>query len=87
MSKFRKISSKEIEVEAELFTLKNKDRCLNFTSSNRYPDFVNGVPVLRIQTLEGEETAYLGDWIVKYSNGQCYPHSQYIFERAFESIS
>jgi hypothetical protein len=57
--KFRKI-------EAEQFTLKNKDRVFNWMSGNHYARFEDGVPVLKFWTAHGKTTfARIGDWIVK----------------------
>lgn len=40
-------------------------------------------PVLRIDTLEGEMTAQLGDYIIKGVNGEFYPCKPDIFEKTY----
>lgn len=83
MLKFRK---KPIVIEAFQFTHANKDRVFNWITCSRYPDFdAEGNPTLRIQTLEGEMTASLDDWIIKGVNGEFYPCKPDIFEKSYES--
>ena len=80
--KFRK---KPVVIEAEHFTLENKDRCFNFISCNRAADMdAEGRPILRIQTLEGEMTAIIGDWIIKGVKGEFYPCKNDIFTATYE---
>ena len=82
--RFRK---KPIEIEAEHFTDENKDRAFNFIRCNAYPEFdENKKPIIRIETLEGETTARLGDWIIKGINGEFYPCKPDIFEKTYEPI-
>lgn len=49
-------------------------------------DQVNGEPMLRIKTLEGEHWAALGDWIVKGVEGEFYPVKPSIFEATYEPV-
>lgn len=85
MPHFRK---KPVVIEAELFTNATKDRCFNFVTCNRYADRAeNGDPVLRIQTLEGEMTANVGDWIIKGVKGEFYPCKDDIFQATYEPVS
>ena len=82
MSKFRK---KPVVIEAECFTRENKDRCYNFVRCNCVADTdENGSPVLRIQTLEGDMTASLGDWIIKGVKGEFYPCKPDVFAATYE---
>jgi len=81
--KFRK---KPVIIDAEQFTSENKDRAFNFISCNRYADFENGEPILRIETLEGEMTARLGDWIIRGVKGEFYPCKPDIFESTYEKV-
>ena len=82
--KFRK---KPVTIEAEQFTEENKDRCFNFVRCNRVADRDgNGLPTLRIQTLEGEMTASLGDWIIKGVKGEFYPCRNDIFMETYEQV-
>ena len=80
--KFRK---KPVTIEAEQFTDENKNRCFNFVRCNCVADRDgNGLPTLRIQTLEGEMTASLGDWIIKGVKGEFYPCRPDIFAATYE---
>lgn len=85
MPKFRK---KPVVIEAEQFTLKNKDRAFNFIQrSNCAADWDgDGNPIIKIQTLEGVMIATLGDWIVKGVNGEFYPCKPDIFEGTHELV-
>jgi hypothetical protein len=80
--KYRK---KSVVVEAELFSDENKDRAFSFITCNKYPDFDSkGNPTLRIQTLEGEIMASLGDYIIKGVKGEFYPCKPDIFAITYE---
>lgn len=80
--KFRK---RPIVIEAEQFTFENKDRVFNFVTCNCYAAFDEyGYPELKIQTLEGEMTAKLGDWVIKGTIGEFYPCKPDVFEKTYE---
>ena len=80
--KYRK---KPVVIEALQFTEENKDQCFNFVQCTCTPDRdENGLPTLRIQTLEGEMTARLGDWIIKGVKGEFYPCQKEIFQETYE---
>lgn len=82
MPNFRK---KPVVIEAEQFTEENKNRAFNFITCNHYPNWdADGRPTIRIQTLEGEITASLGDWIIKGVKGEFYPCKPEIFEMTYE---
>jgi hypothetical protein len=84
MPSFRK---RPVVIEAEQFTDDNKDRAFNFIRCTCYADFdAAGKPTLRIQTLEGEMTATLGDWIIKGVKGEFYPCKPDIFEATYEAV-
>ena len=86
MGKFRK---KPVVIEAEHFTMENKDRCFNFVTCNKIADWSDleyKIPILKIQTLEGTMTAELGDWIIKGVKGEFYPCKPDIFEAIYESV-
>lgn len=42
---------------------------------------------LRIQTLEGDMTASLGDWIIRGVKGEYYPCKPDIFEATYEAVA
>lgn len=82
---FRK---KPVEIEAEHFTDANKDRAFNFISCNCYPLFnEDGQPIIKIQTLEGDVTAQLGDWIIKGVKGEFYPCKPDIFALTYDEVT
>jgi len=84
MPKFRK---KPVVVEAMLFTDETKDQVLNFIKCNAYPSRnSNGEPTLVIQTLEGEMTTELGNWVIRGVKGEFYPCKPDIFERTHEPV-
>ena len=87
--KFRK---KPVVIEAEQFTLENKDRAFNFITCNAYPKFdENNNPIIEIETLEGDMIASLGDWIIKEPfatvDRQFYPCKPDIFEKTYELVN
>ena len=75
-----------VEVEAMQFTDEFKDRVYHFVTCNHYADFEDGEPIMRIQTLEGDMTARLGDWIIKGVNGEFYPCKPDIFDKTYEIL-
>ena len=84
MARYKK---KPVVIEAEQFTDENKDRCVNFVTCNCFPDFSgDGQPELKIQTLEGEMTASVGDFIIKGVNGEPYPCKPDIFAKTYNPL-
>lgn len=90
--KFRK---KPVVIEAVQFTDENKDFIYSrFVTCNKYAfheKLEDGTrdykkPLLVIDTLEGEMTAKLGDWIIKGVNGEFYPCKPDIFEKTYEAV-
>jgi hypothetical protein len=82
--KYRK---KPVVIEAIQFTDETKDQCFNFVRCNHYAEFgKDGSPVLRIQTLEGDMTASIGDYIIKGVNGEFYPCKPDIFEKTYDPV-
>lgn len=83
MPKYRKLP---VEIEAEQFTEQNKERAFNFIRGNCYPCVGNdGKPTIKIETLEGDMTAILGDWIIKGVKGEYYPCKPDIFAATYEA--
>jgi hypothetical protein len=80
--KFRR---KPVVVEAMQFTDADKNRLFNWISCNRSAEFDGqGKPVLKIQTLVGVLTAYLGDWVIRDVKGEFYPCKPDIFAEIYE---
>ena len=50
-------------------------------------DYANGIPTLKIKTLEGEMTANHYDWIIKGVNGEYYPCKPDVFEKTYEVVT
>lgn len=85
MSMYRK---KPIIIEAMQFTNENKDRVFNWITCNCYPTFDDkGNPTLKIQTLEGDMTASLGDWVIRGVAGEFYPCRADIFAATYEPVT
>ena len=82
-----KYKTKPVEIEAEEFTLENKDRAFNFITCNHAPAWDDeGNPTMQIQTLEGTMTATLGDYIIKGLKGEFYPCKPDIFKMKYEPV-
>jgi hypothetical protein len=79
--KFRK---KPVVIEAMQFTEDSKDRVFNFVTCNCSADFIDGEPVLKIQTLEGTMIASLGDYVIKGVSGEFYPCKPDIFQKTYD---
>lgn len=86
MQKFRK---KPVEVEAIQFTHETKNRVFNELAGRRSPDFENGDPILKIETIHGETAVVrVGDWIVKEPKIGCYyPVKPDIFAATYEPVT
>jgi len=83
MPKYRKLP---VEIEAVAFTEESKDRAFSFVTCNKAAAHEDGVPVLKIQTLEGTMTASLGDFIIKGIAGEFYPCKPDIFAATYEAV-
>lgn len=82
----KKARKKPVIVEVMELTDKTKDQVYNFVRCTTAPDWEDGEPVLKIQTLEGVMTARLGDYIIKGVNGEFYPCKPDIFHKTYEII-
>jgi len=82
MPKFRK---KPVIIEAEHLTVENRDRAFHFIRCNCRAEGTKENPSIIIQTLEGDMTAQLGDWIIKGVKGEFYPCKPAIFDATYES--
>ena len=82
-----KARKKPVEVEVMQFTFDNKDQVFNWITCNRYPEFdETNMPTLKIQTLEGDMEAKLGDYIIKCFEGEFYPCDYDIFHKTYDLI-
>ena len=84
MSKYRK---KPVVIEAMQFTDEMKDRVFNFVTCNKSAKHDDtGNPILNIQTLQGDMTAHIGDWVIRGVKGEFYPCKPEIFALTYEEI-
>jgi len=84
MAKFRK---KPIVIEAEQLTVDNIERLESWCNGS-----IKGIKlpieerIIHIQTLEGEMTANIGDYIIRGVKGEFYPCKPDIFKVTYETI-
>jgi hypothetical protein len=91
MTKYRKI---QVEIEAERFTDKTKDKVYTWAKSiqgNVFHDWdKNDNPILKIPTLEGEMECSLGDYLIvepfPTDWRKLYPCKPSIFKKTYESV-
>ena len=83
----KRARKKPVEIEYMQFTDESKNQVFNWVTGNSYPCFDNeGNPTLKIQTLEGDMTALLGDYIIKGIQGEFYPCKPDIFLATYDLI-
>jgi hypothetical protein len=61
-----------------------KPSCPIDRSEARWSDMPGAVPLIHINTLEGEMTAQPSDWIIKGVSGEFYPCKPDIFAATYE---
>jgi len=84
MDKYRK---KPVVIEAVQFTNETKDMVFCFVKPHCFASRDdNNQPTLVVETLEGEMTASLGDWIIKGVQGEFYPIKDDIFKMTYEKV-
>ena len=84
---FRK---KPVVIEAMPFTEETKNFVFHWITCNRYASWQDDgsgqtKPTIIIETLEGDHTAQLGDWIIKGVKGEFYPIKPEIFAMTYEA--
>ena len=85
MGKYRK---KPVVIEAMQFTNEMKDRVFHFVTCTCYAlHDERGNPELVINTLGGDMTASLGDFIIKGVQGEFYPCKPDIFAATYEEVT
>lgn len=78
---------KPLVIEAMEFTEETKNQVFNFVQGNKSVGFdSDDNPILNIQTLEGEMTAVLGDYVIKGIEGEFYPCKPEIFLKTYEPV-
>lgn len=81
--KFRK---KPVVVEAVHWTGMNLEEVNAFLDDGMDEELFPDAPIT-IETLEGDVTAQVGDWIIKGIKGEVYPCKPGIFEATYESAT
>ncbi len=83
----KKYRKKPVVIEAIQFTYELKDLAFNFITCNVVAERdKDSNPILKIQTLEGDMLAMIGDYIIKGINGEYYPCKPDIFEKTYEEL-
>lgn len=85
MPKFRK---KPVVIEAIQFTDTSGPEIYNWISPHQPVSLrnLNEVRTIVMDTLEGEMTASIGDWVIRGVNGEFYPCKPDIFEKSYEQV-
>ena len=81
-----KKSRKQVVVSVVQLTELNIDDVAEWCGGSWDEDIEHRL-VLFIQTLEGEMTAHVGDWIIQGVSGEFYPCKPAIFEKTYEVVS
>lgn len=81
-TKYRK---KPVEIEAVQFDGSNALKIVRWMGGQFVSTGVNGDRLI-IQTLEGDMTASLNDWIIKGVKGEFYPCKPDIFAATYEAV-
>lgn len=86
MKQYRK---KPVVIEAIKFTKESGPDIYNWLSPNQPVSLrdLGGVKTIVINTLEGEMTAQIGDWIIKGVKGEFYPCKPDIFDETYEEVA
>ena len=82
----RKFRKKPVVIEAVQLTKENKDMVFNWIPGNVYPVWVDKLPAIKIETLEGDMIAQVGDWVIKGTEGEFYPCKDKIFKDIYEEV-
>lgn len=75
---------KPIRIRAVQFTKDNIQECIAFTNFTSVLRTGGSEPFLIIQTLEGDQIARLGDYIICGIHGEFYPCKPDIFGKTYE---
>ena len=91
MNLIQQFTKKPVTIEAIQFsndpdTISNIHGFMGFAKGQIAKE-THGLPVLKIETLEGVMTAQVGDWIIKGVNGEFYPCKPDIFEKTYVRVS
>ena len=82
--KFRK---KPVVITARKFTINSMEAVADWCGGSiKGMSLPRKERIMHIQTLEGEMTANLGDWIIKGVKGEFYPCKPDIFHATYEMV-
>lgn len=81
-----KFKKKPVVIEAYQLTDENKNQVFHWITCTAEPIYHDGSPAIKIQTLEGDMIARLGDYIIKGVDGEFYPCKPDIFEKTYEEV-
>lgn len=78
---------KPVEIEAVQFTDDNKDIVFDWIKGSKYPEYLNGEPILRIQNRNSEYTftIHVNDYVVK-EDGKYYVVKPEVFNQIYELV-
>ena len=82
----KKYRKKPIVIEAIQRIEGNDDEVCDFLA-NSESCFGYDAGKITIETLEGEMTVSVGDYVIKGVGGECYPCKPDIFEQTYEEVS
>ena len=82
-----KARKKPVVIDAIKHDATNWDEVYEFLGGEGSGHFLDEGGVVRINTLEGQMTANIGDWIIKGVKGEFYPCKPEIFEATYEDAS
>jgi hypothetical protein len=83
MAQYRK---KPVVIEAMQLTEENKNQVFNWITCTKEPTCNAKGSSIKIQTLEGDMEASIGDYIIKGVKGEYYPCKPDIFEMTYDNI-
>lgn len=88
MNEPKKFRTKSVEIEAIEFTGENAREIATWIGEGVVLEsdskgFMNRVV---IQTLEGDMTAVVGDWVIKGVQGKFYPYKPSIFAETYDEV-
>jgi hypothetical protein len=78
---------KPVIIEAVQFTGFNLAECMSFIKGTEvHREILIESNIFTIDTLEGQMTASIGDYIIKGVNGEFYPCKPDIFKKTYEEV-
>lgn len=85
--KHMKYRKKPVEVEAIQLTEENKNQVFNWITCSKEAIYNEKGSAIKIQTLEGDMVASIGDYVIKGVEGEFYSCRADIFEMTYEPVT